>query len=411
MERTQHDVIIIGGGPAGATAAHELASAGHSVLLIDRPGRIKPCGGAIPPRLLADFDIPPSILTGRVGGARIISPAGREVDMAIDGSFVGMVDRDHFDPWLRQRAADAGATLVEGRFDTLSRLDNGRVEAAYTVAGERQVAEAALIIGADGANSQVRRQAFGPDKRPPYVFAYHEIVRTPCALEGFDAASCQVFYQGRISPDFYGWVFPHGETTSVGVGSAVKGHDLKEATRLLREASGLLECETVREEGAPLPLKPLKRWDDGRNVLLAGDAAGVVAPASGEGIYYAMIAGRMSADAGTAFLATGSAKALAQPRRRFMREHGRVFMILGLMQGFWYRGDRRRERFVAICADPDVQRLTWESYLNKRLVRTDPLAHMRVFFKDLAHMARLAVSWGDRAKGPMPAAGIAKTSE
>ena len=392
MTSREFDAIVVGGGPAGATAAHELARDGHSVLLIDRPGRIKPCGGAIPPRLLADFDIPASLLAGRVGGARIISPAGAEVEMAIDGSYVGMVDRDEFDPWLRQRAASGGAELAEGRFENMNRLPDGRVEIAYSVAGKRHIALTRLVIGADGANSQVRRQAFGPDTRPPYVFAYHEIIRTPSALEGFDDGSCQVFYQGRVSPDFYGWVFPHGETTSVGVGSAVKGHDLKAATGLLREVSGLSECETIREEGAPLPLKPLGRWDDGRNVLLAGDAAGVVAPASGEGIYYAMLAGRLAAEGGAAFLATGSARALAQPRKSFMREHGRVFMILNMMQGFWYKTDRRRERFVAICNDPDVQRLTWESYLNKRLVRTDPLAHMRVFFKDLAHMARLAVS-------------------
>lgn len=75
-----------------------------------------------------------------------------------------------------------------------------------------------------------------------------------------------------------------------------------------------------------------------------------------------------------------------------MRAHGRVFMILGLMQGFWYRNDKRRERFVAICDDPDVQRLTWESYLNKRLVKTDPMAHLRVIVKDVGHMIRLAAS-------------------
>lgn len=237
MPALQFDAIVVGGGPAGATAAHELACDGYQVLLIDRPGRIKPCGGAIPPRLLADFDIPPSLLAGRVGGAKIIAPSGAEVDMAIDGSYVGMVDRDEFDPWLRQRAASSGAVLAEGRFESLSRLADGRVEIVYTQDGERQTAQARLVIGADGANSQVRRQALGPDKRPPYVFAYHEIIRTPSALEGFDDSSCQVFYQGRVSPDFYGWVFPHGETTSVGVGTAVKGHDLKQATSLLREVS------------------------------------------------------------------------------------------------------------------------------------------------------------------------------
>jgi geranylgeranyl diphosphate/geranylgeranyl-bacteriochlorophyllide a reductase len=72
-----------------------------------------------------------------------------------------------------------------------------------------------------------------------------------------------------------------------------------------------------------------------------------------------------------------------------MRAHGRVFLILGLMQRFWYRNDQRRERFVSICRDPDVQRLTWDSYMNKQLVRKDPVAHFRIFCKDLGHLLGL----------------------
>ena len=84
---------------------------------------------------------------------------------------------------------------------------------------------------------------------------------------------------------------------SVGTGSAQKGFSLKSSVRDLRALTGLGAAETVRCEGAPIPLKPLRRWDNGRDVLLAGDAAGIVAPASGEGIYYAMLGGRLSADA------------------------------------------------------------------------------------------------------------------
>ena len=72
-----------------------------------------------------------------------------------------------------------------------------------------------------------------------------------------------------------------------------------------------------------------------------------------------------------------------------MKEHGRIFWILGMMQKFWYTTENRRERFVSICADPDVQRLTWEAYTNKRLVRTSPLAHARIFLKDMAHLCGL----------------------
>ncbi|MFY9655149.1 MAG: geranylgeranyl diphosphate reductase, partial [Methylocystis sp.] len=250
---------------------------------------------------------------------------------------------------------------------------------------------AKLVIGADGALSAVGRQEVRGADKTKFVFAYHEIVQSPKG-DGAeaDANRCEIYYRGTLSPDFYAWIFPHGDTMSVGTGSANKGFSLKTSVKDLRALTRLEATETVRKEGAPIPLKPLRKWDNGRDVVLAGDAAGVVAPASGEGIYYAMYAGRLAADAAQGFLSTGDARALAEPRKRFMRAHGRVFWILGLLQYFWYSSDRRREAFVKICRDPDVQRLTWESYMNKELVRSDPMAHVRIFFKDLAHLLRLA---------------------
>ncbi|NJM91423.1 MAG: geranylgeranyl diphosphate reductase, partial [Rhodospirillaceae bacterium] len=233
----------------------------------------------------------------------------------------------------------------------------------------------------------VARQVIPGAARMRYVFAYHEIVKSPPETSAaFDGTRCDVYYRGQLSPDFYGWIFPHGETASVGTGSAIKGFALRTAVGDLRAVAGLNGAETIRREGAPIPMRPLKCWDNRRDVVLAGDAAGVVAPASGEGIYYAMTGGRLAAEAVDRFLATGDARALANARRRFMRAHGRVFWILGIMQRFWYASDRRRERFVSICRDPDVQRLTWQAYMHKKLVRANPLAHVRIFFKDLAHL-------------------------
>ena len=99
-----------------------------------------------------------------------------------------------------------------------------------------------------------------------------------------------------------------------------------------------------------------------------------------------MAAGRYAAEAVEGLLATGKPRALRLARRRFMRAHGRVFWILGMMQYFWYSSDRRRERFVGICEDKDVQALTWQAYMNKELVRAKPWAHARIFFKDLRHL-------------------------
>ena len=382
------DVVVVGGGPAGATVADDLARKGHAVLLLDKAGRIKPCGGAIPPRLVRDFAIPESQMCARIESARMISPSGKAVDMPINkGGYVGIVDREHFDEFLRARAAEHGAVRATGTFTTISRDGADRAVVHYAGdQGEVRV-RARMVVGADGANSAVGRQAIPKFKTAKFVFAYHEIVAAPAeATDGYDPTRCDIYYDGTMSPDFYSWVFPHGRTMSIGTGSANKGFSLKGAISELRRRTGLSDCATIRKEGAPIPLKPMKRWDNGRDVILIGDAAGVVAPSSGEGIYYAMACARFAAEAIERVLATGDVKALATARKRFMKAHGTVFLVLGIMQYFWYSSDKRREKFVKICEDKDVQELTWQSYMNKEIKRTKPAAHVRIFFKDLGQL-------------------------
>lgn len=381
------DVIVIGGGPSGATAANDLARAGVKVAFLDRAGRIKPCGGAIPPRLIVDFSIPEGQLVAQIQTARMISPTQRAVDIRIEGGFVGMVDREHFDEFLRLRAVAGGAKRLTGTYLRLER-DNTGTHVLYRdkASGEEMRLATRLVIGADGARSAVARTEVPGGDKTPYVIAYHEIIRAPAASNSYDPTRCDVIYDGRISPDFYGWVFPHGAEASVGMGTGIDGVDLKQATADLRAASGLAGCETLRREGAPIPLRPMDRWDNGRDVILAGDAAGVVAPSSGEGIYYAMVGGRVAATAAQACLATGRPAKLRLARKLFMKEHGTVFKVLRSMQDAYYKSDERRERFVSLCHDLDVQKLTFDAYMNKKLVNARPLAHLKIGFKNLRHL-------------------------
>lgn len=382
-----YDAFVVGGGPSGATAAEDLARAGYRVALLDRDGRIKPCGGAIPPRLIRDFDIPDHLVVARIKTARMISPTGRAVDIHIEGGYVGMVDREDFDEFLRDRARMVGAERLTGTFLRVERDAAGtHVVWREKASGQEQRALTRVVIGADGAKSGVARAEVPGGDSIPYVIAYHEIIKAPAANAAYDPVRCDVIYDGQISPDFYGWVFPHGDKASVGMGTEDGAVDLKKATADLRAMAGLAECETIRREGAPIPLKPLDRWDNGRDVVLAGDAAGVVAPSSGEGIYYAMAGGRAAATATQAFLRTGRAGELKQARKLFLKEHGTVFKVLRSMQNAYYRSDDRRERFVSLCHDIDVQRLTFEAYMNKKLVAARPLAHLKIGVKNVMHL-------------------------
>ncbi|MBM5827202.1 MAG: geranylgeranyl reductase, partial [Cyanobacteria bacterium M_surface_7_m2_040] len=161
-------VAVVGGGPSGSCAAEVLARAGIQTWLFERKlDNAKPCGGAIPLCMVAEFDLPESIIDRKVRNMKMISPSNREVDINLDNAdeYIGMCRREVLDAYLRNRAGDLGAQLING---LVTKIDTGTGrQGPYTLTysdysggeatGETKTLDVDVIIGADGANSRVAK--------------------------------------------------------------------------------------------------------------------------------------------------------------------------------------------------------------------------------------------------------------
>ena len=215
------------------------AKQGRRVALIDQAtAASNPAAAPMPPRLIRDFDIPDDQLVAKISTARMISPDGQPRSISTSRTAMSAWSTvSTFDEYLRgPRRLPRCATRIHRHLHPhRPRCRRARTTLRFRdKAGEVQALETTLVIGADGARSNVARQEVDGGDTIPYVIAYHEIIEAPDDVETYHPARCDVVYDGRVSPDFYGWVFPHGKSASVGMGSGVKGVDLKEATALLR---------------------------------------------------------------------------------------------------------------------------------------------------------------------------------
>lgn len=291
--KTDFDAIVVGAGPAGSTAARRLALAGRSVLLLDRARfpRFKACGGGLTGNVTrhVDFDLAP-VIENHVTASLFVYRADRQIKLQPEGLNVAMVRRDRFDELLVRQAQAAGAALrEEAGFRGLERV-NGR-QRVTTTQGEFT---APVVIGCDGAVSPTARAAGLRQGARLGIALDADIEVSPAQAAGWRHTA--IFDFGTI-PRGYGWSFPKAEVFSVGVGT-IDSH-FPEARRhladFLRRQPCLRDPLPYRIRSAPLPFwtrhEPLAR--DG--VFLAGDAAGLVDPLSGEGIGYAVRSGDLAA--------------------------------------------------------------------------------------------------------------------
>ncbi|MGA7936481.1 MAG: geranylgeranyl reductase, partial [Kovacikia sp.] len=301
-------VAVVGGGPAGSSAAEILAKAGIETYLIERKlDNVKPCGGAIPLCMVSEFDLPPEIIDRRVRKMKMISPSNVEVSIGStlkDDEYIGMCRREVLDGFLRDRAEKLGAQVING---TVHKLEiPGNDHDPYTIhyadhssgslEGENKILKVDLVVGADGANSRVAKAIDAGDYN--YAIAFQERIRLPEDKMAYYEDLAEMYVGDDVSPDFYAWVFPKYDHVAVGTGT-MKPNQARikqlQAGIRNRAAARLRGGKIIRVEAHPIPEHPRPRRVVGR-VALVGDAAGTVTKSSGEGIYFAAKSARMCAE-------------------------------------------------------------------------------------------------------------------
>lgn len=369
-----HPVVIIGASVGGSITAETLAKAGVPVIMIEKDlSRIKPCGGAVPPVAFSEFAIPQSLISRKISKALIHSPTGRQVNIDVVGldhspeDYIAMVCREDFDGYLRQRAVNTGATLIEGALIDI-KIDGEGVDVQYRerASGQLQTIRASVVIGADGAYSPTAKCLGLPNL--PRCTAIQERWRIPEAHLGRWRDTADLFLGAEVSPDLYAWAFPKADHITIGIGTG-PAHS-KRARELLtnlkqRIGADLVHGEMYLEEAHALPMTPRPHMAFNRAMLI-GDAAGLVVNTSGEGIYWAMKSGQMAAQALIDALPDTSERALRRYEQAYWRQYGTMYKFLSWLEKWGYGSNRQMEVFTDMCRNLDVQRYTFESYMHKR---------------------------------------------
>ncbi len=298
-----YDVIVVGGGPGGSTAARFCAKAGLKTLLIERERlpRYKPCGGCLSAKTvrLFDFDLTP-VIENTIYGAKFTYCSKDPFFIESKNPIAFLVMRDRFDLFLINKASEAGTKILDG--EKVTKVEEGadgvEVELAKGTKFRCQV-----LVGADGSASMVAKSlSLRPHKNDGYGVAIESETPFNSSLP-FPKEELHFVHLdfGRV-PNGYGWVFPKKEWLSIGIGGMFretkKMNPRQYFNSFLKGLSYLPEGKIGKVIGHLLPsfYDEKQKVSQGR-FLLVGDAAHLMDPLQGEGIYYAVRSGMLAAEA------------------------------------------------------------------------------------------------------------------
>lgn len=290
----RYDAIVVGAGPAGSTTAIRLAREGARVLLLDKARfpRDKPCGGGLTLRAVGELPVSPEpVVEQRVDRVGLRLRYGRRFERRGRGPLILMTQRLRLDHYLVEQAAAAGAEVRDGVRVSDVAVDGDGV--SLRVGDERVAGEA--LVGADGVNGTVRRSlGLGGD----HVMAVALEGNVPYGAVGPEQYDGIAEVELAIVPGGYGWIFPKGDHVNVGVGGwEAHGPGLRTLLAELCARHGIPFDDVASIRGHRLPLRRADSVAARGRALLVGDAAGLVDPLTGDGMYEAFVSGRLAAEA------------------------------------------------------------------------------------------------------------------
>ena len=370
-----NDLLVIGGGPAGATCARRAALKGLDVTLIEkhRYPRPKPCGGALSPRVVSTLDFDISHLIGnKFSSAKIHRRSGKVSTLTLDGLEGHLIQRIDFDTYLIDKAREAGAEIVtENEIVGIEQLRSG-----VRALGVGDSYKSKLLVGADGVNGITAGQLGIRCEWPPDNVAV--CINADIKLDSRQKPpdSCIDIFYGLVEWG-YGWFFPKADGANIGLGCRI------DKAAGLRDKWDLFLSELAKVKGTPIdiskttsarvPFGGLPGRIIGRRSMLIGDAAGLGSPITGEGISFAIESGIIAADVAIEVVQTKTPTHIVEYDRRMKNGLLNELKDLRYLAEILYKSESNLETIFDILDRDQILR----EYFTDIFVRITPYSKLK----------------------------------